>query len=321
MTLNLQRDLTLKQLRLVSLLGRTLNLSRCAELLHTSQPAASRALAHLETQLQRVLFQRTTKQILPTVAGLSLIQHANRILAEIDVAQEELLGLSAGISAEMRLGVLAAFSPDVLAGALARSRQLLPEVLLSTQMQPLDVLYEQLLDGRIDLMLAHAEFRVDLNLVEVTPLYEEHSTILAGQSHRLHKKKKPSWSDLAQEAWILPPVNTPLRPKIDRMLSVYRSGQRSGLGPDVQTDSSLLALRLLSQTPMLWAIAHQQARQFESTAQVRAIAAPVELLRGPMCCFRLRQERMKTPQSIFMGCLKDSASQLRVPYPQNADSP
>ena len=93
----------------------------------------------------------------------------------------------------------------LLAGALARSRQLLPEVLLSTQMQPLEVLYEQLLDGRLDLMLAHAEFRVDLNLVEVTPLYEEHSTILAGVGHRLHKKKKLSWVDLAQEAWVLPP--------------------------------------------------------------------------------------------------------------------
>lgn len=313
MAVNLQRVLTLKQLRLVSVLGRELNLSRCAELLHASQPAASRALAQLEGQLQLSLFQRTTKRMVPTVAGLSLIQHANRILAEIDLAQEDLLGLSAGISAEMRVGVLASFSPAVLAGAMARSRELLPEVLLSTQMQPLEVLYEQLLDGRIDLMLAHAEFRVDLNLVEVTPLYEEYSTILAGTAHRLHKKKKPSWIDLAQEAWILPPINTPLRPKIDRMLSVYRTGQRSGRGPDVQTDSSLLALGLIAQTPMLWAIAHQQAKQFEDAAQVRAIAAPAKLLSGPMCCFRLRQERMKTPQSIFMGCLKDSARSLLAP--------
>lgn len=310
MTLNLQRVLTLKQLRLVSVLGRELNLSRCAELLHSTQPAASRALSQLEAQLQLSLFQRTTKRMVPTMAGLSLIQHANRILAEIDLAEENLLGLSTGVHAEMRVGVLASFSPEVLARAMARSREMLPGVLLSTQMQPLEVLYEQLLDGRIDLMLAHAELRVDLNLVEVTTLYEEHSTILAGSDHRLHKKKKPSWADLAQEAWVLPPANTPLRPKIDRMLSVHRSGDRSGRGPDVQTDSSLLALRLISQTPMLWAIAHQQAKQFEATLQVKAIAAPAELLRGPMCCFRLRQERLKTQQSVFISSLKDSALSL-----------
>jgi DNA-binding transcriptional LysR family regulator len=260
--------------------------------------------------LQVILFQRTTKRMVPTVAGLSLIQHAHRVLAEIDLAEEDLLGLSGGVSAEMRVGVLAAFSPEVLARAMARSREILPEVLLITQMLPLEMLYEQLLDGRIDLMLAHAELRVDLNLVEVTPLYEEHSTILAGLGHRLHKKKKLSWVDLAQEAWVLPPPHTPLRPKIDRMLSVHRNGDRLGQGPDVQTDSSLLALSLIGQTPMLWAIAHQQAKQFEATSQVKALRAPAKLLSGPMCCFRLREERLKTQQSIFMGCLKDSALSL-----------
>ena len=83
MALNLQRVLTLKQLRLVSVLGRELNLSRCADILHSTQPAASRALAQLEDQLQVILFQRTTKRMVPTVAGLSLIQHAHRVLAEI----------------------------------------------------------------------------------------------------------------------------------------------------------------------------------------------------------------------------------------------
>ena len=81
MALNLQRVLTLKQLRLVSVLGRELNLSRCADILHSTQPAASRALAQLENQLQVILFQRTTKRMVPTVAGLSLIQHAHRVLA------------------------------------------------------------------------------------------------------------------------------------------------------------------------------------------------------------------------------------------------
>ena len=79
------------------------------------------------------------------------------------------------------------------------------------------------------------------------------------------------------------------------------------MGPDVQTDSSLLALKLISETSMLWAIAHQQAKQFQATTQVVAIQAPHDLLNGPMCCFRLRQESLKPHQSVFMGCLKDSA--------------
>jgi predicted Rdx family selenoprotein len=57
-------------------------------------------------------------------------------------------------------------------------------------------------------------------------------------------------------------------------------------------------------------MAIEQAKQFEATSQVKALRAPAKLLSGPMCCFRLREERLKTQQSIFMGCLKDSALSL-----------
>ncbi len=306
MVTQLQRVLTLKQLRMVSVLGRELHLSRSAEVLHTTQPAISRALAQLEEQLGMRLFVRTTKRIVPTVASLCLIQHANRVLTEIDLAQEELQGLGGGIMAEMRIGVLASFSPHVLAEAMASARSLLPAVLLISQQQPIETLYEQLLDGRIDMMLAHAELRVDLNVVQVIPLYDEFSTVLAGAQHGLRRRKAPSWNDLAQEAWVLPPPQTPLRPKIDRMLSLYRKLDCAPQEPDIQTDSSMLALQLIQQTSMLWAIANQQAQRFLKTAEVRVIPAPTALIRGPMCCFHLRRDSAKSEVRLFIGCLQDS---------------
>lgn len=302
----LQRVLTLKQLRLVSALGRELHLSRVAKALHTTQPAASRALAQLEAQLDVQLFHRTTKRIVPTAAGMSLLQHANRVLAEIDMAHEDLLGLRGEVHQELRIGVLSSFSPDVLARALVHSRQLQPHVLVMTQMLALEPIYEHLLDGRIDLMLAHAELSMDLNLVEVVPLYEETSCVLAGPQHPLHRRKRPGWEDLANHAWVLPPPQTPLRPKIDRMLSVHRSAEREVTGPDVQTDSALLALQLLSRTPMLWAIAERQARQFAATGAVRVLPLPGELLRGPMCCMRLRKTAPKPHERLFMDGLRAS---------------
>ena len=72
-TPRLQRVLTLKQLRLISVLGQELNLSRCAEVLHSTQPAISRMLAQTESMLGRTLFERTTKRVVPTSAGLSLM--------------------------------------------------------------------------------------------------------------------------------------------------------------------------------------------------------------------------------------------------------
>lgn len=305
---HLQRVLTLKQLRLISVLGQELNLSRCAERLHTTQPAVSRTLAQTESLLKRTLFDRTTKRIVPTSAGLSLMQHANRILAELDQAEEDLQGLQLGSRTELRIGMLTVFSQNAMARAIALFRGLMPHVFLRVQAQPLQTLHQQLLDGQIDLMLAHAELRLDLNLIEVLPLYEEQSTIVAGPDHRLAKKRKVSWEELARHAWVLPPPSTPVRPKLDRVLAIYR--QRDMSEPDVETDSPLLAVQLLQNSSMLWAVAGQQAINFNRQGQVSIINAPQELLRGPMCCMRLHESAGKHAAHVFIGCLQDAASSV-----------
>lgn len=305
-TPHLQRVLTLKQLRLISVLGQELNLSRSAEILHTTQPALSRMLAQTEQLLKRQLFERTTKRVVPTSAGLSLMQHANRILAELDLAEQDLLGLNQRSSTELRIGMLTVFSQNILAKAISRFRALMPEVMLRIQALPLADLHQQLLDGQIDLMLSHAELRVDLNQVKVLPLYEEQSAVVAGPEHRLARKRRTSWEELAQQSWVLPPPSTPVRPKLDRVLSVYRQGKVAE--PDIETDSPLLAIQLLQNTTMLWAVSEQQARTFVQQHQVAIVMAPQELLRGPMCCMQLHEGMDKYEARVFMNCLQDTAS-------------
>lgn len=306
MASSLERKLSLRQLRLVSQLGRTLNLSQCAEALNTTQPAASRTLAQLESTLQVRLFDRTTKRIAPTPAGLSLIQHADRVLTELELAEVSLRDLRGGVRGELRLGVLPAFSAQRVAEAMLRAAQMLPEVRVQVQTREIEELQAALNDGRIDLALAHAEWTVDLNRVEVTPLYEEHSSIVAAPGHRLARRRRTRWAELAAERWILPPHHTPLRPKLDRMLSVHRDGGAPHAA-DVQVDAAQCALALVQGSGLLWATANQYAEDYERRGLVRRIAMPGELLRGPMCAFRLRTEPANAPTRMFLKCLQDAA--------------
>lgn len=310
----LQRNLTLRQLRLVSVLGRTLNLSQCAQAMHTTQPAASRALAQLEALLQVRLFERTTKRIVPTPAGIGLIHHAERILGELELAEASLRDARSGLGGDLRLGALPVFSAERLARAAQRATELLPDLRVQMHTQDAAELYAALLEGRIDLMLAHAEITVDLNQVEVTPLYEEFSSIVAATGHRLARRRRIGWADLAAERWVLPPPNTPLRPKLDRMLSVHRLPQRQHAA-DVQADSAPLALALVRECGMLWGIADQCAADYERGGLVRRLAAPGALLRGPMCAFRLRKETLGTPQRMFLQCLQEGAAPAAAAAP------
>ena len=301
--------LTTKQLRLISVLARELNLSRSAEVLYTTQPAVSRALAELEAQLKVRLFHRTTKRVTPTAAGLRLAQRAARILEELELVREDLAGADSGAACELRVGALSLFSPQVLAGAIDRMRRLLPQVFIHVQMHALELLHAQLREGRLDVMLAHAELRVDLNTVEVVPLYEEHSTVLARKGHPLQRRRRVDWPQLAQQAWVLPPPHTPLRPMIDRMLALHRDSGRADMGPDVQVDSLLTALALTARTDMLWAIASHMATHFAASGDVIEIATPAPLVRGPFCAFHLREHRSDAVLRCFLDCLRDESTQ------------
>ena len=303
---SLQRHLSLRHLRLVAVLGQELNLSRTAQLLHTTQPAVSRSLAQLESLVGARLFDRTTKRISLTAAGASLMQHAARVLAELDLAAEELQGIRGGISGEVRVGLLGSFSADLLGLALTRAREIVPDVLFVVQSDNLAGLYEALLAGRVDLMLSHAELNVDLSAVDVRKLYVEHTRVLVRPGHPLARRKKVSADDLATLPWVLPPAATPLRPKLNRMLSVHRKATHRPR--DVQADSTALALSLVRHAGMAWAIASEYANAYEAQGLVKILRTETDLLSGPMCAFVLRSERPKAPTQVLLNCLTDAAA-------------
>jgi LysR family transcriptional regulator, pca operon transcriptional activator len=304
MSRSLLNAISLRHLVLVSTLGKELNLSRSAQLLHTTQPALSRALAQIEERLGTRLFNRTTKSMSLTPAGMSLLQHANRVLAELEMAEEDLAGVAGGGSGEVRVGALAFFSTELLGLALTRAREIVPGVQFSVEVLKLDALYDALRSGRVDVMLSHAEFNLDLNTVEVKELYQERSRIVVRRDHPLARRKKVSWEELAPLPWVLPSMETPLRPKLNRMLSVLRRGLPLD-GQDVQTDSLPLGFSLVRNAGLVWAVAGRHAQWFARQGEVRVLDCKPELLNGPFCAFTLRGETIKGPTRVLIDCLRD----------------
>lgn len=283
----LPRGLTLRHLRLVSTLGRTLNLSRCAAAVHTTQPAASRALAQLESVLGARLFDRTSRRVVPTAAGLALIQHAERILNELGRARTAVRDARAGQGGPLRVGVLTSFCPIRVAAAVARLGERMPQVRVELHAGAAADLLPALEAGRLELMLSHAEFAVDHGRIVVQPLYDERSAVVAAPSHRLARRARVGWAEVADERWVLPAPGAPLRPKLDRILSVHRRADRRR-PPDVQCDAMPTALALVREHGTLWAIAERHAWPFERDGLVRRLAVPEPLLQGPMCAFTRR---------------------------------
>lgn len=68
--------------------------AKAAERLRSSPPAVTRTVAALEQRVGVQLFSRTTRMVSMTEAGRRFLEHARRILTDLDVAESELAGES-----------------------------------------------------------------------------------------------------------------------------------------------------------------------------------------------------------------------------------
>ncbi|MGI6590585.1 MAG: LysR family transcriptional regulator [Eggerthellaceae bacterium] len=66
------------------------NLSRAAKILNITQPALSKSIAQLEREVGTDLFDRTGRSLELNEAGAIFLSHANRALAQMDAARQQL---------------------------------------------------------------------------------------------------------------------------------------------------------------------------------------------------------------------------------------
>lgn len=111
-------NLTQRQLRMFVTTAVTGNVSRASEALHISQPALSRALQELESQLGVPLLVRTTRQVSLTPDGQQFLPVAQRLLRDLEQATSDLREQSRGLTGSVTVALGAAFGcvvmPEVL---------------------------------------------------------------------------------------------------------------------------------------------------------------------------------------------------------------
>ena len=78
-----------RQLRYVEAVARHRHFTRAADELHVAQSALSHQVRWLETELGVALFERTSRRVTPTEAGLAIAARARRVLVELDEARKE----------------------------------------------------------------------------------------------------------------------------------------------------------------------------------------------------------------------------------------
>lgn len=217
--------LKLRHYRLIVALERHRSITRVAELLGSSQPTVTRALADIEDIFHAVLFERTGRGLEPTAAGRVVIARAAHAIAENDELLVELDGVRAGRQGRLRVGVLPYASTRVLDSTWSHLFSLRPKIAVVSIEDVTGNLLAALRARTLDCAICrfspgHSGEQGDEAIEQVLLYHQRPRLVVAKPSAALLTRfPEVDIARLSEMDWILPPPDTPIRGVIDAIFS------------------------------------------------------------------------------------------------------
>ncbi|MGM0215833.1 LysR family transcriptional regulator [Enterococcus sp. AZ109] len=205
--------MNLQQLRYFLHLAESENMQQTAEDLFVSQPALSKSIRNLESELKVQLFDRIGRRISLNKYGHLFQMRAKRALNELDLGKEEVYDRINEQTGRIDLGFVyslgAKFIPSLLAD-FTKSNQI---NIRGTQNNTKNLL-AQLQEGSCDVVFCTEN--TNYPDLEIAPLYQQPIIFIVGLNHPLSSEKVYSIDELLAYDFISFPDQSTIRPQINR---------------------------------------------------------------------------------------------------------
>jgi DNA-binding transcriptional LysR family regulator len=199
--LDLDRAVTLRQLRTFKTVADLNSFSLAAQRLKLSQPSISYQVKALEQTLGLPLLDRLGKRVQLTEAGSLLYGYARRMLDVLDeatVAIEEMRGIKRG---SLRVGASTTVGIYLLPAALGAFKKLHPGLVISLEIGTRERVQEQVLRNELDLAVVGPALK-DPDLA-IIPFLSDELVVVAPAGHALANKRGLSLKDVAAAPFVM----------------------------------------------------------------------------------------------------------------------
>ena len=171
--------------------------ARAARACYVSQPALSEAIRKLESELNVPLVRRGQRFEGLTPEGERLVPWARRILADRDALKQEVTALHAGMTGDLRLGVVPAASTTValLTDPFCAAHPLV-RVRLEVNLRSAGIV-DRVRKFELDAGILYPDQQDTADLL-VTPLYHEQPVLIAAAELLDGESDTIAWSDAVQ---------------------------------------------------------------------------------------------------------------------------
>jgi DNA-binding transcriptional LysR family regulator len=300
----LRARLKTRQLLLLVALSEEGNIHRAAQVLNMTQPAASKLLKDLEDVLGVSLFERLPRGMRPTWYGDTMIRHARAALASLNQAHEELQAAKSGQFGQVNLGSITAPGLALLPPTVAAVKQAHPNLHITIQIEPSNVLIERLNRGTLDILVGRLSPEHDKAALRYEVVTDEPICAVARPGHPLLTAIKPSLEDVFQYGWIVPPSGSMLRHRFDLMIQELGLQQPTN---SVETSALLFISKMMQQSDMVSVMAVDVARYYANHGLMSILPVALPLDMEPFG-FITRRDRLLSPAGeVVLRALKASA--------------
>ncbi|MDJ0745071.1 MAG: LysR family transcriptional regulator [Xenococcaceae cyanobacterium MO_167.B27] len=192
-----------RQLRYFVTVAQELHFGKAAERLQITQPALSKQIRILETELGIELFIRTKRTVKLTKAGEVFSAQAQQLLQQASEAIQLAKRTALGQVGRLTIGFTATATYTVLPELIRRFRVRYPQVEVEMWELCTEAQVTAINKGEIDLGFLHPP--IDFRGLELYPILAEEFVVVLPQQHHLLTKQSLSLKDLAGESFILHP--------------------------------------------------------------------------------------------------------------------
>jgi DNA-binding transcriptional LysR family regulator len=189
------------QVRYVLAAARLLNFTKAAAQCNVSQPALTKAVKTLETELGAPVFHREGKKILLSDFGRSLLPHLQHILHETEATRNLAENFRLLNNVPIRLGVMSTIGPVRLSRFLAKFQADHHGVEVAVSEASADDLKDRLESADLDLAVLNAMDNAR-NKFTIHDLYQERYVVIFPPDHRLASLNAIKLADLSDEPYV-----------------------------------------------------------------------------------------------------------------------
>jgi DNA-binding transcriptional LysR family regulator len=292
------------QLELLAAIERTDTLSAAACEVNLTQPAASRLLRTLASDLDIELFERVGRTLKPTAAGRILVRRAAGLIAEIDRTQQELEAIDGGLTGTASIGTGVSSCYVIVPRALNLLLTDAPRINVIIREGPMDELLARLHTGQIDILVGRFSSHVQNSEISTQELYSPAVRVVCGPNHPLARKRTVAWNDLMDYPWILPENGTAMRGAAEEL---FRKQRRKPERCLVESSSIQANVALMNGSDLIWMLSADVAEYFFNLGLLRIPNVPPLSAPGAFVMAHLRGRSLSPAAQRLSACLVKAA--------------